>query len=84
MVRPLAEQLSIPLVLSRIICRASRCRQLGRRVSDEFTVPLCLLHHRELHRWVTRLHMLIDIALCEDLFHTATGTAFADILVGGH
>jgi hypothetical protein len=22
----------------------------GRRVSDEFTVPLCRLHHRELHR----------------------------------
>jgi hypothetical protein len=23
---------------------------LGRRVSDEFTVPLCRMHHRELHR----------------------------------
>jgi hypothetical protein len=23
---------------------------LGRRVSDEFTVPLCRKHHRELHR----------------------------------
>ena len=23
---------------------------LGRKVSDEFTVPLCALHHRELHR----------------------------------
>jgi hypothetical protein len=23
---------------------------LGRKVSDEFTVPLCSLHHRELHR----------------------------------
>src|SRR5262249_55644642 len=23
---------------------------LGRRVSDEFTVPLCRVHHRELHR----------------------------------
>jgi hypothetical protein len=28
--------------------------------------------------------MLIDIALCENLFHTATGTAFADIIVGPH
>jgi hypothetical protein len=28
--------------------------------------------------------MLIDIALCEDLFHTTTGTAFADIIVGAH
>jgi hypothetical protein len=28
--------------------------------------------------------MLNDMALCEDLFHTAAGTAFADILVNGH
>src|SRR5258708_21991886 len=28
--------------------------------------------------------MLIETALCEELFHTATGTAFADILVDGH
>jgi hypothetical protein len=25
-------------------------RALGRRVSDEFTVPICRFHHRELHR----------------------------------
>jgi hypothetical protein len=25
-------------------------RALGRRVSDEFTVPLCRVHHRDLHR----------------------------------
>jgi hypothetical protein len=28
--------------------------------------------------------MLIDMALCEELFHTATGTAFADIMIDGH
>src|SRR4029453_14819351 len=28
--------------------------------------------------------MLIDTALYEELFHTAAGTAFADILVDGH
>jgi len=28
--------------------------------------------------------MLIDMSLCEELFHTAAGTAFADILVDGH
>src|SRR4029077_11563845 len=28
--------------------------------------------------------MLIEMALCEELFHTAAGTAFADILVNGH
>ena len=25
-------------------------RALGHRVSDEFTVPVCRIHHRELHR----------------------------------
>jgi hypothetical protein len=25
-------------------------RAMGRRVSDRFTVPICRLHHRELHR----------------------------------
>jgi hypothetical protein len=28
-------------------------RALGRKVSDEFTVPLCRIHHRELHRQVS-------------------------------
>jgi ERF superfamily len=30
--------------------RFAQPRALGRRVSDEFTVPLCRGHHRELHR----------------------------------
>jgi hypothetical protein len=30
--------------------RFSQPSALGRRVSDEFTVPLCRVHHRELHR----------------------------------
>jgi hypothetical protein len=30
--------------------RYAQPRALGRRVSDEFTVPLCRLHHRELHQ----------------------------------
>jgi hypothetical protein len=29
--------------------RFAQPRALGRRVSDEYTVPLCRLHHRELH-----------------------------------
>jgi len=43
-----------------LVCRASPCdahhlklaqpRSLGRKVSDEFTVPLCGKHHQELHR----------------------------------
>jgi hypothetical protein len=28
--------------------------------------------------------MLTQIAACEELFHTAPGTAFADLLVDGH
>ena len=28
--------------------------------------------------------MLIEMALCEGLFHTAAGIAFADLLVDGH
>ena len=31
--------------------RYAQPRALGRRVSDEFTVPLCRLHHRELHQY---------------------------------
>jgi hypothetical protein len=30
--------------------RYAQQRALGRKVSDEFTVPLCRVHHRELHR----------------------------------
>jgi hypothetical protein len=43
-----------------LICKASPCdphhlkmarpQSLGRKVSDEFTVPLCRTHHQELHR----------------------------------
>jgi hypothetical protein len=43
-----------------LICKVSPCdphhlkiaqpRSLGRKVSDEFTVPLCRKHHQELHR----------------------------------
>src|SRR5262249_32088153 len=29
----------------------AQARALGHRVSDEFTVPVCRIHHRELHRW---------------------------------
>jgi hypothetical protein len=43
------------LVCQRIPCDAhhlkfAQPRSLGRKVSDEFTVPLCREHHKELHR----------------------------------
>ena len=31
--------------------RFAQPRALGRKVSDEFTIPVCRLHHRELHRY---------------------------------
>jgi hypothetical protein len=31
--------------------RFAQPRALGRKVSDEYTVPVCRLHHRELHRY---------------------------------
>ena len=42
-------------VCGRLPCEAhhlryAQPRALGRKVSDEFTVPLCRLHHRELHQ----------------------------------
>jgi hypothetical protein len=30
--------------------RFAQSRAIGRKISDEFTVPLCRGHHRELHR----------------------------------
>jgi hypothetical protein len=30
--------------------RSAQWRAFGRKVSDEFTVPLCRTHHREIHR----------------------------------
>ncbi len=46
---------SLCLVCDRHPCdahhlRFAQLRALGRKVSDEFTVPLCRGHHREVHR----------------------------------
>ena len=48
------------LVCQRTPCDAhhlkfAQPRSLGRKVSDEFTVPLCRDHHRELHRYGNEL-----------------------------
>lgn len=56
-------------------------RAMGRKVSDRFTVPLCRLHHRELHRrgderawW--HVHAVDPLAVAATLWaitHTAEG-----------
>jgi hypothetical protein len=34
---------------TRITSNTCNPRAIGRKVSDEFTVPLCRIHHRQLH-----------------------------------
>jgi DNA recombination protein Rad52 len=53
---------------------------LGRKVSDEFTVPLCSTHHRELHQhgdervwWITRNIDPIEVAA--RLWNSRSGSA---------
>jgi hypothetical protein len=68
-----------------LICKRSPCdahhlkfaqpRSLGRKVSDEFTVPLCREHHRDLHRhgnevaWWNNAQ-IAPIAVARDLWQT--------------
>ncbi len=47
--------------------RFAQKRALGRKVSDEFTVPLCQLHHRELRRWGAIIEIVSSRILGADL-----------------
>jgi hypothetical protein len=69
-----------------LICNATPCdahhvkiaqpRSLGRKVSDEFTVPLCRAHHRELHRhgneqtWWTNVQ-IEPLPIAKELWETS-------------
>jgi len=60
---------------------------LGRKVSDEFTVPLCRLHHRELHRsrneplwWKTA--RIDPIAIARQLWADTRGRAAPQPVTG--
>jgi hypothetical protein len=69
-----------------LVCRQSPCdahhlkfaqpRALGRKVSDEFTVPLCRTHHQDLHRsgnekaWWTNLQ-LEPLPVAKQLWETS-------------
>jgi hypothetical protein len=60
--------------------RFAQKRALGRRVSDEFTVPLCRVHHREAHRcrderaWWRRFG-LDSLKIAEMLWKRTRGSA---------
>jgi ERF superfamily len=43
--------------------RFAQPRALGRKVSDEYTIPLCRLHHRELHRYGDEASWWVGITL---------------------
>jgi hypothetical protein len=61
-------------------------RAMGRKVSDKFTVPVCRLHHRELHRrgderawWQTQGIDPLPIAAAFWVRTHAVGSAAADV-----
>ena len=63
--------------------RFAQSRAMGRKVSDEFTVPLCRVHHREIHRtvkeaqWWTRLD-IEPMALARKLWSQTHPLAVAE------
>ena len=75
---------------SCLVCQRSPCdahhlkfaqpRTLGRKVSDEFTVPLCREHHRDLHRygnesaWWANLQ-IAPTAVASELWQTTLSNA---------
>lgn len=65
----------------------AQARALGRKVSDEFAVPLCRAHHQELHQhgneraWWTNLQ-IAPLPVAQDLWaaspiHSRADTAFS-------
>jgi ERF superfamily len=77
-----------------LVCRRSPCdahhvkfaqpRALGLKVSDEFTVPLCRDHHRELHRfrnevaWWTNLK-IAPLEIATDLWMASQSDSYGSI-----
>ena len=69
-----------------LVCQRSPCdahhlkfaqpRTLGRKVSDEFTVPLCRHHHQDLHRHGNEIawwanHQIVALQAAENLWMTS-------------
>jgi len=75
------------LVCQRFACDAhhlkfARPRALGRKVSDEFTVPLCRDHHQDLHRHGNEMawwanHKIGALEVAKELW--ATSSAFQNV-----
>ena len=67
--------------------RFAQARALGRKVSDEFTVPLCRSHHRELHRagdevsWWARFG-IDPIAIADKLWSQTHPVPMSDATAG--
>jgi hypothetical protein len=68
--------------------RFAQPRALGRKVSDEFTVPVCRMHHRELHRrgnellWWKRIDidpLPVALRLWKHTRETQNGDAESDL-----
>ena len=75
-----------------LVCQRSPCgahhlkfaepRSLGRKVSDEFTVPLCRDHHQQLHRhgdeiaWWANLR-IAPLKMAEELWDSTQVSAAA-------
>ncbi|TFV71245.1 DUF968 domain-containing protein [Bradyrhizobium frederickii] len=80
-----------------LVCRQTPCdahhltfaqpRALGRKVSDEFTVPLCRVHHEELHRhgneraWWANLQ-ITPLPLAQELWAASPVHGRTDSAVG--
>ncbi|MGE3149964.1 MAG: hypothetical protein AB7K04_12945, partial [Pseudorhodoplanes sp.] len=62
--------------------RFAQPRALGRKVSDEFTVPLCRTHHRQLHQGGDEVQWWMDmdidpLPIARDLWKESRGKVAA-------
>jgi hypothetical protein len=60
--------------------RFAQLQAIGRKVSDEFTVPLCRNHHRQLHRfgnerqwWLDAANNVDPLAVAKELWNRSQG-----------
>src|SRR6516162_170960 len=61
-----------------------RSRASGARCRFSQGFSICCPWHGQLSIGLGLTDMLEDMALCEEVFHTASGVAFADLVIDGH